>query len=344
MMVATIIMTVISFPAGLYAVFWTKLSSTASPSNVISGLNLDLVFATVLIPIPGNLGSFFIASTAIYFVFLVLVARQGAGAVGALRASLPNRLDALFTNPLTAMIVLLGATSFVTQLLDSLQTSAGIATGSLTGDPFYLFVDFTLAPLVEETTFRLIMIGLPITLLAIVIFRGSALAGAARALWRPSSLWDVEDEGEEARTFKEAGPSLFPKSQHESLKVKAIKPIVLVFLALSSLAFGYGHYASQSGWDLGKISEATVAGLALGYLYIKYGFAANVLLHWSINYVGSVFSFLALGVYGIPWNSNTGSLFDIVPTLLLVYLLGIPSTFLVVRELIGTRSARPAPA
>ena len=79
----------------------------------------------------------------------------------------------------------------------------------------------------------------------------------------------------------------------------------------------------------------------LGYLYVKYGFHTNVLLHWSINYVGSIFAFFAQGVWGVPWTSNTGNVLDYLPTLEIVILLGIPSTLIVANELLkgalGTR-------
>jgi hypothetical protein len=168
---------------------------------------------------------------------------------------------------------------------------------------------------------------------------------AAKALWRPSSVWDV-DEDEEVVTvhaFEETSPSLFPDSPTDSLKVRAIRPVVYAFLVLSSFIFGYAHYASGVGWGPGKVSEAAFAGLALGYLYVKYGFQTNVLLHWSINYVGSVFSFFAQAVYGIPWTSNTGSLLDIVPTLDIVFLLGVPSTLIIANELLkgAMRGRRP---
>jgi len=49
------------------------------------------------------------------------------------------------------MTVLLGATSLVTILVDTVQSGAGVSTGSLTGDTFSLLVDFTVAPLLEES-------------------------------------------------------------------------------------------------------------------------------------------------------------------------------------------------
>ena len=336
--VFTIAMMLVSFPVGFYTVFGTRLSGNYSASTPVYSVAYDFFFASVQVPLVGNFGSVFVVLSAIYLGFFLLAARQGAGLLRALRASVSDGYDALFTNPLAATMVLLGAVSFATILVDTLQTNAGISTGSLAGDPFLLLVNFTLAPLTEETTFRLIMIGLPVLVLSLVMFRDFSPLKAARALWRPSSVWDVDEDDETetatTRSFKETGPSIFPEGSSDSLKVRAIKPVVYVFLLLSSFIFGYAHFASGAGWGPGKVSEAALAGLALGYLYIKYGFQTNVLLHWSVNYVGTIFSFLGQAVYGVPWTSNAGNFLDIVPTIDIVYLLGVPSLFIVVNELL----------
>jgi hypothetical protein len=342
--VFTVALMVLSFPVGLYTVFGTRLSDNFTASTPVYALTYDLSFARVNVPIGGNLGDVFAVFLMIYLGFLLLAARQGPGLFKALRAATSHGYDALFTNPLSATTVLLGATSLVTVLVDTVQSGAGIATGSLTGDAFSLLVDFTIAPLLEESTFRLIMLGVPVLVLALFLLRGLSPLKAARVLWRPSAAWDVgEPEGVGTeRSFNETDTSIFPSNRSGSLGVRALRPIVYVFLALSSFYFGYAHYASGSGWGPGKVSEAALAGLALGYLYIKYGFHTNVLLHWSINYVGSIYSFFGQGVYGVPWTSNSGSLLDVVPTLDIVFLLGVPSLLLLVNEImkraLGTKS------
>jgi Type II CAAX prenyl endopeptidase Rce1-like len=334
--VFTFAMMLVSFPVGLYTVFGARLSNNYTSSTSVSAINLDFVFANVAMPVVGNLGDLFLVFSAIYLGFLLLAAKQGAGLTKALRATTSNGYRALFTNPLTATMILLGATSLVTVLVDNLQNDAGVSAGSLTGDPFSLLLNFTLAPLLEELTFRLIMIGVPVLILSLIMFREFSPLKAARALWRPSSVWDVDEDEEvvTVRSFEETSPSIFPDSPADSLKVRAIKPVVYVFLALSSFIFGYAHYASGIGWGPGKVSEAAIAGLALGYLYVKYGFQTNVLMHWSINYVGSIFSFFAQVVFGVPWTSNTGNFLDVIPTLDIVFLLGVPSTLIVANELL----------
>ena len=344
--VFTIAMMLVSFPVGLYTVFGTHLSANYSASTPVYSVAYDFFFATVQVPLVGNFGTIFVALSLIYLGFFLLAAWQGSGLLKALRASVSRGYGALFTNPLAATLVILGAISFATIVVDTFQTDAGISTGSLSGDPFLLLVNFTLAPLTEETTFRLIMIGLPVLVLSLVMFRDFSPIKAAKALWRPSSVWDVDEDDETqtvtVRSFKDTSPSIFPEGSSDSLKVRAIKPVVYAFLFLSSIIFGYAHYASGAGWGPGKVSEAALAGVALGYLYIKYGFQTNVLLHWSVNYVGSIFAFFGQAVYGVPWTSNTGSYLDIIPTIGIVYLLGVPSALIVGNVLLkqATRNRR----
>jgi hypothetical protein len=326
---------VVSFPVGIYTVFGTHLSKNYTASTPVYALTYDFSFASVQVPIVGNLGELFAAFLAIYFVFFLLASRQGPGLVKALLAATNDGYLALFSNPLASTTVILGATSLGTVLVDSLQSNAGVQTGSLSGDPFSLLVDFTVAPLLEETSFRLVLLGVPVFLLALLLLRDFSPKTAIKVLWRPSSAWDVDETDIEGtpRPSNLPNASMFPGDGSRSLKVRVMKPIVFVFLALSSIIFGYAHYASGSGWGPGKVSEAALAGLALGYLYVKYGFHTNVLLHWSINYVGSIYSFLAQGLVGVPWTSQTGSLLDVVPTVDIVLLLGLPSLLIVVNEL-----------
>ncbi len=329
-------MMLVSFPVGVYTVFGAHLSNNYTASTPIYGINLDVVFTSVQVPVSGNLGVLFLVCSVAYLACVILALKQGIGFWRSLRGAATQGYEALFTNPMAAMMVLLGATSLVTLLVDTAQNSAGISTGSLTGDPFSLLVDFTLAPLLEETSFRLIMIGVPVLVLGLVMFREFSPRKIVKALWRPSSLWDADeaDDIETVASFETTGPSLFPARAEDSTKIRAIRPVVYAFLVLSSIMFGYAHYASGSGWGPGKISEAALAGLALGYLYIKYGLHTSLLLHWSIDYVGSIFSFFAQAVWGVPWTSNTGNPLDYIPTVVIVFLLGGSGTLIVFNELL----------
>ncbi len=54
------------------------------------------------------------------------------------------------------------------------------------------------------------------------------------------------------------------------------------FLVFSSAIFSLAHIFS---WDLYKIPPTFLAGLALGYLFLKYGVYASIMLHFFIDYL-----------------------------------------------------------
>ncbi len=57
-----------------------------------------------------------------------------------------------------------------------------------------------------------------------------------------------------------------------------------VLVIVSSAIFGYAHFAS--GWGAWKILPASVGGLAFGYLFLRYGLVASIVLHFGTDYLG----------------------------------------------------------
>ncbi len=55
-----------------------------------------------------------------------------------------------------------------------------------------------------------------------------------------------------------------------------------VYLLISSVIFGFAH---MSSWGFWKVIPAFVAGLALGYLYLKYGIFASITLHFINDFI-----------------------------------------------------------
>ena len=56
------------------------------------------------------------------------------------------------------------------------------------------------------------------------------------------------------------------------------------FIMVSAVIFGYAHY--EGGWGAWKIIPASASGLAFGYLFLKFGLAASIMLHFATNYLG----------------------------------------------------------
>jgi len=57
-----------------------------------------------------------------------------------------------------------------------------------------------------------------------------------------------------------------------------------ILIVASAAIFGYAHYAG--GWGAWKIIPASAGGLAFGYLFLKFGLAASIMLHFATDYLG----------------------------------------------------------
>jgi hypothetical protein len=62
-----------------------------------------------------------------------------------------------------------------------------------------------------------------------------------------------------------------------------------ILLLFSSGMFAFAHLAA---WDITKIPPTFVGGLALGYLYLRKGLFASIMLHFSVNYFATLGTFV----------------------------------------------------
>jgi hypothetical protein len=74
-----------------------------------------------------------------------------------------------------------------------------------------------------------------------------------------------------------------------------------ILLLFSSGMFAFAHLAS---WDITKIPPTFVGGLALGYLFLRKGLFASIMLHFSVNYFAALGSlvednFVASAILGL---------------------------------------------
>ncbi len=131
--------------------------------------------------------------------------------------------------------------------IDALQSTFGISMGSLRYDNYITYlIDASIAPLKEELAFRVILIGLPLYLLS---KRNTSLA---YTLWNPYNRIDTKNT------------------------------IVAITIVASALLFAISHVLFST-WSYGKISQAMLGGLILGWLYYRYGLHTAIILHWAVN-------------------------------------------------------------
>ncbi len=67
-----------------------------------------------------------------------------------------------------------------------------------------------------------------------------------------------------------------------SIKIGIPETALIIF---SATMFGFAHYLG--GWGEWKIPAAGIAGLAFGYLFLKFGLAASITLHFMFDYMSA---------------------------------------------------------
>jgi len=132
---------------------------------------------------------------------------------------------------------------------------------------WYLIFSLLDAPVYEELIFRVLMIGVPMMLGSFVLratgaARGRVPAGSTPGRYLLGSLRYLYGGGMSRRT---APAVLLP---------------ALLFLAASSLVFGLAHAPGYGVW---KILPAGVAGLAMGYLFLRHGLHAAIIFHFATD-------------------------------------------------------------
>ena len=140
----------------------------------------------------------------------------------------------------------------ISGLINLIQESFGIITVPPLGDNNLIqFFYVSLAPLLEEFVFRILLVGIPL----FALYSGRAsVRYFLKCLWTPSSLNILDSK-------------------------KAI--FLIIFVGIS---FGFAHIAFSDSWSEGKFAQATAGGIILGWVYLRYGIVASLLIHWATNY------------------------------------------------------------
>jgi hypothetical protein len=60
--------------------------------------------------------------------------------------------------------------------------------------------------------------------------------------------------------------------------------VAVLFIIISASIFAYAHL---SGWDVFKLVPTFVTGLALGYLFVRFGVHAAIMMHFLIDYLSA---------------------------------------------------------
>ena len=242
-----------SFPMGAYVVFASDIGGEINYDFPL--FHLEIFEGTDLygIDAPFSLGDAFVVIWILYIIIFMVAALgplRGFGSV--ISDVMAGKRVNYHENSMLGSIVWFSVLVFVSVVIITAQDAVDIPTvppdtENLLAEFFYV----TLAPLVEETGFRLLLVGIPVFLLY-----SSKMSPAyfARCMWSPSTLAITDAR----RAFA-------------------------VVLAVG-IVFGFMHIALGQPWSEGKFAQAAAGGIILGWAYLRYGFAASIVIHWAANY------------------------------------------------------------
>ena len=243
----------ISFPIGIYIVFETNIGNEINYDYPIT--HLDIFHETNFYQSSFDLsiGDVFVFLWVFYLVIFVI-------SIFGPKQSFLKSISSLISmghydvklNYMFAITKWLSVLVLISALINFIQESFGIITVPPLGDNNLIqFFYVSLAPLLEEFIFRILLVGIPL----FVLYSGRAsLRYFLKCLWTPTSLNILDSK-------------------------KAIFVIVFV-----GVVFGFAHIAFSDSWSEGKFAQATAGGIILGWVYLRYGIVASLLIHWATNY------------------------------------------------------------
>lgn len=243
----------VSFPIGIFVVFESEIGGDINYDYPLTHLELFSGTEMYQSPIDVSIGDVFVVLWTFYVViFSIAILGPKNGFLKSLSSIISSGKYDPQSNYLIGVTKWFSILVLVSLLINFVQESFDIVITPPTVDNDLIqFFYVSLAPLVEEIGFRLILIGIP--LFALYSHRSSAKY-FLKCLWNPSFL-DIQESK------------------------KAISLIVFV-----GIIFGFAHIILGESWSEGKFAQATASGIILGWVYLRYGFVVSLLIHWATNY------------------------------------------------------------
>jgi hypothetical protein len=243
----------ISFPIGIYVVFESDIGDDINYDYPVTHLDIFSQTDFYQSPIDITLGDAFVILWMFYLIIFVIALlgpkQHFLKSISSLisMGKYDTKLNYMF-----AMTKWLSILILISAIINFIQESFGIVTTPpLGGNSLIQFFYVSLAPLLEEFVFRIILIGIPL----FVLYSGRAsIRYFVKCLWNPSSLNILDSK-------------------------KAI--LLIIFVGIS---FGFAHIAFSDSWSEGKFAQATAGGIILGWVYLRYGIVVSLLIHWATNY------------------------------------------------------------
>ena len=254
-------MMLLSFPIGLMVVFDSNIGGDINFQYPLSGIEQlginDIEFFSDV-----TIGDVFVILWSVYAIFFV-IAFFGPknGFLQSLSPILYRNEISPSSNYLVAITKWFSILIFVSAVVTFAQETFGIKTmpPSVNNDLFQFFF-VTLSPIPEEIGFRSLLIGIPVFLIYSEKF---SFKHFFKSLWNPANNLNFHNSN-----------------------------FFFIIIIITGVLFGFAHIFAGDSWSEGKFAQASISGIILGWLYIRLGLIAAIMVHWATNYF--IFSYSTL--------------------------------------------------
>lgn len=242
-----------SFPFGLFVVFNTDIGDDINFEYPLKDLELFKAIG-YLIPNDVEIGDVFIVLWSIYAVlFAIAMFGPDNGFLKVLSLNLSHGKFETKSNYMLAITKWFSIIIFLSIVIDFIQRGFGIITVPPPIDNnLTQFLYVSLSPIVEEFGFRVVLIGIP---LFVFYSHKLSLKHFFRSLWNPYRYLHISD----------------------------LKRSLFLIVSVG-IFFGLAHIMTGEPWTEGKFVQASVSGIILGWLYVRFGLITAILVHWGTNY------------------------------------------------------------
>jgi len=245
---------VLSFPTGAYLVFNSEIGDDITHEYPMDSLSLFLAGIGFEVPIKFELGDGFVVIWCTFLIlFTVAILGPQKKFFTVLQSMMSEGRYKIQDSYIVAVIKWFSILVVVSGSIIGVQEFVGISIEQPEApNQLIQFFDISLAPIIEELGFRVVLIGLPLFML---YSHKLSFKFLVKSLWWPQ------------------------KNLRNVNMKKALSVIVIV-----GILFGAAHIFSDEAWSTGKFAQAVASGIIIGWVYFRYGFVSAVLIHWATNY------------------------------------------------------------
>ncbi len=259
----------ISFPIGIYIIFETDIGDDINYDYPITHLDIFHNTDFYQFSFDVSIGDVFVILWVFYLgIFVISILGPKQNFLKSISSLISMGHYNVKLNYMFAITKWLSILILISALINFIQESFGIMTVPPLGNNNLIqFFYVSLAPLLEEFVFRILLVGIPL----FVLYSGRAsIRYFLKCLWAPTSLNILDSK-------------------------KAIFLIIFV-----GVAFGFAHIAFSDSWSDGKFAQATAGGVILGWVYLRYGIVASLLIHWATNYFIFAYAHFISQINSVP--------------------------------------------